>query len=681
MENLKAWVLTALLGSFFNVAQTTAQLATKFGKIDKEDLEMTVYEKDTSASAVVLFDYGTSYVTFNDVSGFQLIFQRHTKIKILNKEGYDWADGQIPIYHTNSNNEKVSKLRGYTYNLENGKIEKYKLEKKAIFNEKYDENWNRIKFTMPNVKEGSVIEYEYTINSDFYSQVRDWRFQQTIPILHSEYSIEIPEYFDFKQLMQGYVPLAVKDHETSAKTFSYTTKSRSTATGFSTPTRSTIRNNSINYTSHNYRWVAKDVPAFKSEKFMTTSEDYISKIEFELSSIKWPNEPVKPVLSTWKVIIKELLESESFGLQLKRRGFLKDKVAELIAGKTEDEEKAKAIYKYIQDHMKWNGKNRFLTNENLRKVYESGIGNSAEINLLLNVMLVEAGIDASPVVLSTRNNGKVQMLYPIINNFNYVITHFKVNDKDFLLDATNKHLPFNTLPYNCLNDQGKIIAKDNLDWIELRRKERYGNFIQVNLALNEDDEITGKIKSSCSGYEALELRAEIVDQGKEKYLEELEKENEDWIIENHEISNLDKLESPLNEEFEVTMSDYFTNTGNIIYIDPMLGENTKENPFKLEERSYPVDFGCPIQETYIMTLDIPEGYTVDELPQSAMIALPNKGGSFKYSVRTMGNKLTVTSTINIKQIIFKPEEYQYIKEFFNRVVTKQAEQIVLKKTT
>ncbi len=675
MTNYYKKIILVLFSIFLIQEGAISQNKMKFGKINMADVKMTLYDKDTSASAVVLGDYGKSEIVYSTAKkSFELIYERHRRIKILKKDGYDWADHSVSLYRDNGTKEKIASLKGYSYNLVNGKIEKSKLEKSSIFEEKQSEHRNKKKFTMPNVKVGTVIEYSYRIISDFTFNLQSWQFQTTIPTIWSEYKISIPEYFNYKQLSQGYIPFVISEQSSTTGSIILTSRSGRNSVN------STFSSDKIDYRKNMSRWAAKDISAFKSESFMTTYKDFISKIEFELASTKMPYDVYNPVMDTWKTLTKKMLASEKFGLPLKKRGFIKDIVETIQSVNTSPEAQIQAIYNHVKSKVKWNEDYSFYVTNTLKKAYQEGSGNSADINLLLVNMLKQAGYDANPVILSTRNHGRINKMYPILSKFNYVIAHVQIKDKEYLLDATEPFLPINTLPYNCQNGEGYLINKTNSKWVALRHNEKQSHFTQVNLIFTDDLEVAGTVNNSYVGYEALEVRNELKELGREGFIKELKESNEELEISNYEISNVKKLTENVKEKYEIAPEDYIVNAGSLIYIDPLLNTKTKENPFKLEKREYPVDFGCPTSETYMITFDIPKGYVVEEVPKNTLVRLSNNGGQFKYIVNVMNNKVTVVSTISINQTMFLADEYEYIKAFFEHIVTKQAEKIVLKQS-
>ncbi len=645
----------------------------KFSDVSKEEVSMTSYDKDSTASAVVLADYGTSIITYRQNIGFSLDFERITRIKILTKEGLDWGDFTIPLYKSGSDDEKVMGLKAVTYNLEDGKIVESKLKNDGIFTEHYDENHDLIKVTCPNVKEGSVVEITYKVNSPFLFNFQDWHFQSTIPTIISEYRAQIPEYFNYEKYMQGYVPLAVVDETQQSNSIRLTSFERTGGYGLT----SSATTDQIDYMDHRYRWVANDVPAFKPEPYMTSVGDYIAKINFELSFIKYPNQPIKQIMGSWSDINKTMSENENFAGQIKGNGFLKKTVEEISGDMVSPEEKIVAITNYIKQNIAWDGSERVYSSQ-LRKVLESKKGNSADINLLLGSMLEKAGIDVKPVLLSTRSNGLLRIAVPVVSQFNYVICLAKAGDKSYLLDATERLLPTGMLPERCLNGKGFAVSKDGFEWVPLDAKTKTKSVTSVVFDLDPAGELTGTLKVDCNGYEALRNRKKYLLDGEAEYLKDFVGSHS-WNVTSTTIENAKEIHNNFTQTHELVVSENMVVAGDVIYIDPFIASGQKENPFKSEVRNYPVDFGSPMEDTFYLKLTVPDGYTVDELPQSKVIAMPENAARYIYNVGVAGNVLTITSMFHINKGMFTQLEYPYLREFYNQIVAKQAEQIVLKK--
>lgn len=642
----------------------------KFGKIKIDNLNMTVYEKDTSASAVVLGDYGKVFFKYNKSDGnWYLNFERNRRIKIIKKNGYKWADHEISLYDHGNISENVSAIKGFTYNLVDGKIEKEKLTKKSQFREEVSKYYKAVKFTMPNVREGSIIEYSYNITSDYFFQFPTWQFQYSIPVIKSELVVEIPEYFRYKNLMKGYEQLAINE--------------RTTGSGFITFTNSDgeggYTNDNIQYQTEKYRMVVLNCPAFIEEPMITTANNYRAAIEFELAVVQMPNSRIRNYTATWESINKSLLDNENFGGQLKAGVFLNKDVEQINLGFEQPLDKMHAVYKFVQNHMKWNNSNSKYVNTTLRSAYNDKSGSSGDINLLLTLMLRKVGLDANPVILSTRSNGIINPEYPMQTQFNYVIAYVIIDRKGYLLDATDPLCPSNLLPIRCLNGNGRIISEKRTDWVKLNPNRSYDYDCSANLELDQDGQIKGTMVIDRKDYAAYRLRKGLEsEKSEEKFIESLENANNGLTIDNFAHTNIDSIYMPTKEEYEITIEDRARVASDFIYINPMLFEQIESNPFKLQERKYPVDYSYPKHEKYSLTLSIPDGYMVEEVPEPLQLALPDNSANFKFEINFNEKEIELQNYFAINKSVFLYYDYAGLKDFYNKVVEKQAEQIILK---
>ena len=639
------FVLTLLL---FFVLPTEAQKSpVKFGDIPMEDLKMKVYPLDSSAEAVVLVDFGKAFIQ-SRIESFVLTYECHRRIKILKKGGLSWADFSISLHQSGSAEETVSKLKAVTYNLENGAISETPIGKESIFKEKFNRNTNKMKFTLPNVKEGSIIEVSYIINSEFYIYFPNWKFQSTIPTRLSEYWAMMPEDLRYERYMQGYV------------TTNYEVNNQMTA--------------GINTVAHH--WVSKNVPAFKAEPFMTGTDDYVSRINFALASYKQGGIE-KEYMGSWEKLSSNLMESDNFGRVIDKSNFLKSKVEELTKGLTEPLEKIKVIHSYVRDNMEWDGDKDYAAGD-MKKILEKKKGSSGDINLLLASMLDKAGLTVDMLLISTRDHGFVRKQYPMERQFNYVLCLVRLNDKNVLLDATEKNLPYTVLPERCLNGEGLVISKLSKGWMEVTSKAKAKTIISGDFVLDENAELKGKLTYTHDGYDAFEMRENYKTNGEEAYVKDF-KAGKTWNIDKAEFSDIKELDKTPKEIYALTIAEHASAAGNTIYLNPLITSQIGENPFKYDTRVYPVDFGTAQESIYLCKITLPAGYTIDELPQPKVIALPANAGRYTYSITQKDNVINVVSNFQINKSLFIQTEYPYLKEMYNQVIAKQAEQIVLKK--
>ena len=671
--------LVVLLG-----AATCAQAQPepiRLGKPDPKDFTAAPFVADSGAAAVVLCDFGTTSFQYNS-NKFQLVTERTTRIKILKKAGFDAATVTVPLYHRNLETEKMSSLRGTTYNLVNGQVVKTKLDGGGALVEETTPNIRVRKFTLPDVREGSVIEYAYTVTSDFFFNFQDWTFQREIPVRWSEFRANIPEYFHYKTLLQGYHALAVQDKTESATQFVVHTEGHTVGNGLGT---SREAGTAEPVTAHvfNYRWVMKDLPAFRDEPYMTTADDYLDRLNFELAGEQFPGETYRNVAGTWAKVETELLVADNFGSQLDKGSFLKEQVQPLVARYPEVAARAAAVRELVMGAVRYDGTNRYATTASLRKAYDAHRGTSADVNLLLIAALRAAGVPAEPVLLSTRSHGRVNESLPLLEKFNYVVALVPLGGgQELLVDATEPLLPCGVLPERCLNQTGRLISKNPAEgrWINLTPKQRHVHYQQIALTLDVLGKLQGKMHEEFGGYGAVDARRELAQQGEKKYLAELTRAHSGWAVSKFSVAEHDDVAKPLALNYEFVQSADNAISDNTIYLSPLAEFVTEQNPFRHDDRLFPVDFGMAQDETILLTLTLPAGYELLELPKPAVVELPDGGGRYLYSVTApVPGTVQLMSRLNLNKSAYSADEYVHLREFYRLMLAKQAEKLVIKK--
>ena len=653
----------------------------KYGQIDPKDLTAAPFAADSAAEAVVLCDYGTT--RFEYVSNeFQLLSERTTRIKILKKSGYPAATVQVALYHSGANSEKLTGLRGTTYNLVAGQLVKTKLDAGATFVEELTPNVRVRKFTLPNVREGSVIEYTYVVASTFFVNFQDWTFQREIPVRWSEFRACIPEYFQYKKLLQGYHRPEVSTEADDSQAFAVHSAGGFSGGGFTTQ-RQAASTDVVNARTTNYRWAMKDLPAFRNEPYMTTAHDYVDRISFQLAGMRFPGQGYQAVADTWSKIELDLLNDENFGMQMDRAGFLKDQLHPLVAQYPDPSARAAAVRALVLSSVRYDGTNRYTTTASLRKAYEAHRGSAADVNLLLIAALREAGLAAQPLLLSTRSHGRINPSQPLLEHFNYVVALLPLADgTELLLDATEPLLPSGMLPARCLNQQGRLLMPNPADsrWVDIQPTQRYVHYQQVALKLDAQGSLSGKVHEEHGGYAGAAAREELTSLGEKKYLTQLAAPHPGWTVPKLTVTNRENVTKPLALEYEFSQPADDNTTATTLYLSPLRDFNTEQNPFRHDDRLFPVDFGAPQDETTMITLTLPEGYELAELPKPAVIALPEGGGRYIYSVATpAAGTVQITSRLSLSKPVYAAQEYISLREFYRLMLEKQAEKLVIKK--
>lgn len=665
--------ITLFLFCFAPIAVSAQEkLDIKFGKVSKEDFNVTSPAIDTATNAVILADVGTSWLDGNSKGFFSLKHTHHRRVKILNKKGMDAADVSIMLYTFGDGEEKLDECKAITYNIENGEVKQTKLESSNIFKEKLSRNVTVRKFTFPNVKEGSILEYTYSITSDFLTHLRSWEFQGTSwPRIYSEYTVKVPQFFYYVFLTQGYIPLK---HDRSSKIRVYGISEAGSTQASRGVTLSGPEN--VN------RWVARDVPALKEESYTSTIENHLSKIDFQLQQTQFPEQAPTEYIGSWAKAAENLLKRDDFGSEITRNlVWLHGDVNKITEGAKSGGEKVKLLYAYVRDHFTATSSSGLFLGENtsLKDVFRKKSGNVAEINLLLIAMLRNAGVMADPVIISTKGNGWAHAVYPLMSKYNYLVCKTYADGQPVYLDASQPKMGFGRLSPECYNGPGLVVTTQpsNISFAADSLLERKVTMVFLTRDNSKAGGLKGVFRSAPGYYESTSLRRRLAKESMEELVKTIKKGYTFPVaITNERIDSLNQFDRPLAVNYEIRFD--FENQ-EIVYLNPMLSEITTKNPFTAAERKYPVEMPFKMSENYVLTMDIPEGYKVDEIPKSARVSLNESDGMFEYLISATDQKIMLNCRIDIKKANFPAEDYQSLRDFFGYITKKQAEQIVLKK--
>lgn len=651
---------------FLSVTVFAQKSSMKFGKIDRDDLIMKNFESDTSAGGLVLGDIGQMKIDYKVGTGFELVYKRHVRVKVFNANGFDLANFKIPYYEIGTSRERISSIKVTSYNLENDKVVETSLKKSDMYVEDISSKEKSLNFSAPGIKAGTVFEVEYQLFSDFFWIMRDWDFQYTVPARFSELTVTLPEYFVYKRLMKGYV------QPTISKTDSYTSNL-------------SVRDNNnavqnIPYQTYTQKIRFEDVPAFKQEPYMNAMSTYLASIEFELSAVNFPYSR-KDYSSSWEKISKELWQDDDFGTQIKRKTAVKE-YTDLLMAIPDEKQRMITAFDLVRSNMAFNNKYGIYITTTLPKAWDKKTGKAADINLLLISLLRDVGIEAEPVILSTRDNGQVHPAQVMLSRFNYVIAEARIGEEAFLLDATQKRLPYTMLPERCLNGNGRRISmKPELnDWVNLNQNITNERVMFTQVKVNPSGKIEGDFDLMETNYFAFNRSKKIRDKAShEEYISDFEGELPGLLIDDYTIVDPDNLQEPLHIKFKGRLNDSDEAPKDMIYFNPLMGSGITSNPFTLEEREFPVDFINPYTYKVINMIEIPEGYQVAEVPVSAAISLPDGMGMYRYNIVVNDNQIQVNSTFMMKSAVITSIHYKHLRDFYSRIVAKNAEMLVLKK--
>lgn len=633
----------------------------KVGKVDEADILIDSCSFYPEAKSMIIAQYGDLRFQYASGDGWQYRMEVGVRKKIFDiTEASDAGNIKIRAYEpvTGGYKEDISSIKAYSHNMVNGKIEKDKLKSNDIYKKRINDNWVEYSFAIPNIKKGSIVEYSYVVISDYLTNLTTWHFQKDIPVALSDFRYTIPEWFNYQSSQLGYMGATQSEAE----------KRRETFTIRWADTKSNRGTNILDSESNYSRFIAKDVLPLEDEPYMNNKGSIPSRLEFQLISTNFPNQMMKVVAGSYPKFNEELSTSTSFGARLNKGRFIKSLELET----DNPTQQAIEIYNHLQDHFDWDEKYRFLSADAGRPAYNKKVGNVADINLSFIAALRENGIEAYPVLLSTRGNGIVHPVYPSYADFNYVIAFIKVEDGGYFCDVTGD-LPFGQLPVRCRNGQGWLVGENGGSWVDLKQNSSFNHTTMITSEIVGDSMISHVTKRD-EGYAAFQAIKNIDKLTLDVYKQNLIDSHENADLVNLEVSELD-LTKPVTIKYELRKK---MGNSDIIYLEiPTIG-TIKSNPFKKEERFSPIDFAYQQSYRLFTTFTIPEGYTAT-LPESIMIKLPDDNGKFIYQLSQNGRTISFRSDIFISKTDFSTLEYPQLKQFYELIEKKHAELIVLKK--
>lgn len=645
MKMKRVLIIAALLAAVVVNAQDY-----KFGDVSMEELQEEKYSKDPDANACILYEHRETYIVIT--SAVELITEMYQKVKVYNTDGADAATVQVYLFKRGTSGESIRSIKAVTHNLENGKDVEYKLDKSQIFTTDVTDYLKEVKFTLPNVKPGSVLEIEYTLANPTYWNFDDVVFQHDYPVKKFYAEIRTPEIYHYNRTMKGFTSIDIK--------------------------RELKMDHRLGSNVEIYRYTQNDIPALKEEPFVDNMNNYRGAVMYELSYIQTPTK-LTTFSQTWDDVAKQIGNEDDYMEDLDKARFVNEIVDPIVAGKTSAIEKMQALFDHVKKEYTWNEMEGKFFYNGLKKTIKEKKGNSADINLLLVAMLRYAGIDANPVVISTKDN--MIPLFPTYDRLNYVIAHTRIGDDEYLMDATREFSEINILPVNDYNWEGMYINNNQMKWkkIGLRQPDQSFKSVDVLCTLSEDGSAEGKMRYTYDKHDAMDFKTRYKDAIQEDFIKAKENALNGVEISDYKAINTEAGTKRPTESFSFFTEEASESIGGKLYVKPLLFLTRTESPFVSETRECPIDFGYPFETKYNVIVTIPQGYKVEFAPESKLLQLPDNLGEVKYLINVTASGLQVSYDFKINRAMIGPTMYRDMKDFFSKMVEIESEKIILSK--
>ncbi len=632
----------------------------KFGAPTEEEMSMTVYEDDPEATAVIL--YSSTEAKFEQVGeNIGIVYKVKERIKILKPEGVKRGDVSVVFYdpEKQTRDERISRIKAMSYNLEGGKVVSSKMTIDLKHKERINEKYCQVKFSIPNVKVGSVIEYEYERHSDYYFTISDWYAQnQEIPVFYTEYTLVIPAWFNFHVENSGIILL---DQDTDVTSFTFSTSK-----------------GSLTVQAGVNKFFGSRLPVVRDDDWVYCVEDFMTKVVHDLNWIQFPNSGLRRFTTTWEKVDSVLIEDEDFGKFYKMDNPLAQEQAALhLPDSLSVKERTARLHELLKSCLKWDG-NFGIFAEQGRKVLKERTANSATLNFVLRSMLRDAGIQAHPVLMSRRSRGRLPWTHPSGESLNTMCLQvIREDGEPFYVDASAPGCPVGVLPDNLLVERARVIRGANsAEWVDLTHASsgRINSFSTGRLTA--DGVLEGTRNVDYHDNSAVEFRRRLFTaKDSVEFVQKIANRN-NVEIEDYHVDGARGFGSEVKETIRFTRS--CENDGERIYLNPFLFAEM-ESPFKAEERVLPVEFPYAVRERHVIQIDLPEGYEVENLPQSIQAKMNDGGMNCRIKTDLTDRKLNIQINFNRQSMLYPSEYYSSLRDFRGALESKCNEMIVLKK--
>ncbi|MCW3804054.1 DUF3857 domain-containing protein [Plebeiibacterium marinum] len=615
-------------------------------------MRLTQCSFEPKAPAVVIFDKGKVSFVRND-AGFDIKYTRHKRVKIFKESAFDQGEVEIPLYIGESEMETVKDISATTYYFNGSTLEQTQLDQEQIFKEPVNKHWYMKKFAMPDLKEGCIIDYSYTVYSPFLFNLPDWEFQNDLPTIYSEYKTYMIPFYSYTYRAQGFSSFDVYESQ----------ESKGMERQFM----------NLSFKDLEYTFGMKNIPSFTDESFISSRSDYVKKIDFQLSEINYPSGYSQKVLTTWPALAKDFMDHEWFGKYIKKSEKLGSKNFSSLAGKT-DMEKIEAVVQHMKLNYKHNGRNDKWALKSIKEFTSQKTGNSANINLMALGILKSQGVNCRPVIISTRDHGKVYNDFPFADVFNDVLILATVDNETMLIDATDPYCPTNIIPANCCNGKGFVVDEEKEQWVNIYNTSPSKNSTILVYNFNPEQAILeGKATVNATGHIAIDKRKSFT-KDEEKFVNSIKAEGLDLEGEIAITSN----ETDQNFNFEFDFTSHVDQIEDQYIFSPFIKFPIKENPFKQNKRDYSIDFVYPSFKLYQAHINVPEGYEIEKMPD--LFSKVTKNASFEFkAIKQNSNTIVISGNYLIKKAIYPAEAYRDLKIFYKNLTEKLNQSIVIRK--
>ncbi|PWB72359.1 hypothetical protein C3F09_06680 [candidate division GN15 bacterium] len=607
-----------------------------FGKVSPEEWGLGAPAEYPEANAVVIHDLCSLTVR---LSGIETV--RWERIKLLSKAGAEEVgDAGFEYYE----GDKIKDLEAQTITPD-GKV--YKLSNKDYFTKSVGHYKVRT-FAFPNLDSGCIVEFQYRTLRDIH-EFDPWYFQSEIYTLKSTLTLVVGPGFVYSSSWTNVPP-----------------------TGRTAKPGEIANMDNPRLPLKTYTWEMKNLMPVTDEPYMAARSDYYSGIFCQLMSYEDQYQKVIFVRN-WQDLGKEFQEYVD---RYARGGGTGDLAAQITAGISDAMEKARAIYAWVTKEIKTEqGHGLYFNNENLSELRKTGVGLGQEKNVLLVKLLNEAGIQAWPVLIGTRDFRKFNPDIFQLSQFNYIISFVQFDSSVLYLDASSQYCPYGMLTPDCLVDAGFLVDGKNSQLVRILRPEvRTYRLDVTHMQIDSNGAVSCSTLSNLSGYFAPEYGSSAEESAENDFVKEyyLNKLGVPFTLDTADVI-LDSAGKCLVMA-RYTLPDYTRLLDSVVTIRPV-SFRYRSTPFTKQRRSVPVDFNYPFTYHNIVTIASDRPLTSAVMPPDTTFQID--GATYRRVSQFADGTVTIDSRLIVTVPTFSPLVYPGVRRLFEFIAQSQGEAAAL----
>lgn len=579
-------------------------------------------------------------ISFDDAEGsIVAVMDYHIRMKFFDDTDPEASLITIP-YYFKDNLEQISQIEGITYVPSGREI---KINERDIRTVNLNSRYNVKEFRIPSVTEGAVAEYRYTIKRRYIEELPPFYMSHEVPTMAARLTITYPSYLRYKTRVENYERKIAND-------FVYTDTS-SVPKIFTIPQPAPITTE---------RWMAYNIKPTKSAPFITTLNDYRAKIKFLMNEFGIPRQSLD---TSWDVVVAKMRRKTN-PLAVIRDNRLAWQKGDSLAKRMPSsslETIQDSVFHYLNRKVNFTGANSPYSTVHDTTVLAGAPHDQAAINETLVAMLRGAGIEADPVLLSSRKSGKIDMEFPIFYQFNAQIVRSVINGNSYLMDASYPNSEPGLIPVEMYHSPGVLLQDTDYGWMDINpQKSQFAIDVDIDASLSSDGTLSGTFLAHESGYPKQQFRSQ-----KENGISNvqiIERSLFDGYgnlrLDSIEVKNSNQYDEPIEISGRFEIPNYATSFSDGLEFSPMIVGRRRENPFDNAHRDLPVTLNAPEKLSFSYSISLPAGFQLNQGKGNNIIQF--EGASFEESYDLSGETMNYEYMIDIS-------DYRFTQDLFPRL--------------